>query len=79
MGSRLIHNMVLPKIWLSKNKITNFIGRNITQYLIFERLDVVGKTTLLDDMKIYSLAKPADGVGLQVWCCWQVQPIEKIY
>jgi hypothetical protein len=44
--------MALPKIWLSENNITNFIGRNITQYLIFERLDVVGKMTLLADIKI---------------------------
>jgi hypothetical protein len=64
MGSRLIHNMVLPKIWLSENNITNFIGRNITQYLIFERLDVVGKMTLLADTKISSVAKLTDGVGI---------------
>jgi len=64
MGSRLIHNMVLPKIWLFENNITNFIGRNITQYLIFERLDVVGKMTLLADIKISSVVKLTDGVGI---------------
>jgi hypothetical protein len=37
---------------------------NITQYLVFEGLDVVGKMTLLADAEILSLAKLADGVGL---------------
>jgi hypothetical protein len=49
---------------LSKNNIKNFKGRNITQYLIFEGLDVVGKTTLLAETKIASLAEPSYGVGL---------------
>jgi hypothetical protein len=70
--------MSLPKIWLSSKNIKKFKGRNITQYLIFERLDVVGKMTLLVDTKISSLAKPADGVGLQVWCHRQVQSLDKI-
>jgi hypothetical protein len=37
---------------------------NITQYLIFEGLDVVGKMTLLADVEISSLEKLVDGVGL---------------
>jgi hypothetical protein len=63
-----IHNMSLPKIWLAYKNITKFKGRNITQYIVFEGLDVVGKTTLLADAEISSLAKPANGVGLQVRC-----------
>jgi hypothetical protein len=38
------------------------------QYLIFERLDVVGKTTLLADVEISSWVNLANGVGLQVQC-----------
>jgi len=35
---------------------------NITQYLIHEGFDVVGKVTLLADVEISSLVKPLDGV-----------------
>jgi hypothetical protein len=49
--------MTLTQIWLSEKNITNFKGINITKYLIFERLDVVGQMTLLVDMEISSLAK----------------------
>jgi hypothetical protein len=41
-------------------------GSNITQYIVFEGLDVIGQTTLLDDANISSLVKPVDGVGMRV-------------
>jgi hypothetical protein len=47
-----------------KKNFTNFKGSEITQYLIFEGLDVIGQATLLDDSKIASLEKPTDGVWL---------------
>jgi hypothetical protein len=56
---------------LAQKNITNFKGINITQYLIFEWLDVVLKVTLLADATIASLMEPSDGVGLPVQCCWQ--------
>jgi len=46
----------------------NFRRNNITQYLIHEGLDVIGKGALLVDVKILSLVNPPDGVGMQVWC-----------
>jgi hypothetical protein len=66
---RLIYNMMFPQIRLAQNNITNFKGRNITQYLIFEWLDVIRQATLLADSKIASLAEPSDGVGMWVQCC----------
>jgi hypothetical protein len=39
-------------------------GRNITQYLVFEGLDAIGKTKLLADVEISSLVKLFDGVGM---------------
>jgi len=44
--------------------------RDITQYLIQEGLDVIGKVTLLAIVEISSLVKPPDGVQMQVWCDW---------
>ena len=41
---------------------------NITQYLICEGLDVVGKAALLANSEISSLVKPPDTVRLWVWC-----------
>jgi hypothetical protein len=35
--------------------------------------------TLLVDMKISSLAKPTNGVGLRMKCRWQVQSLEHLY
>jgi hypothetical protein len=63
---RLIYIMTFPQIRLAQNNMTNFKGRNITQYLIFEWLDVVRQETVLADTKIDSLTKPSDGVGLQM-------------
>jgi hypothetical protein len=51
---------------LAQKNITNFERRKITQYIIFEGLDVVRKLTLLDDMEIASLVEPSNGVGLWV-------------
>jgi hypothetical protein len=59
--------------------MTNFKGRNITQYLTFERLDVIGQMTLLVDAEISSLAKSTDGVGMCMWCHCQVQPLHNLY
>ena len=42
-------------------------------------LDVVGKMKLLADTEISPLAKLDDGVGMRVWCHWQVESLEKIY
>jgi hypothetical protein len=58
--------------------MTNFKGRNITQYLIYEILDAIGQTKLLADTEISSLTKPTDGVGLGVMCHWQFQPLEDL-
>jgi hypothetical protein len=44
------------------------LGIQRHDYLVFEGLDVVGQTILLADAEIYSLEKPADGVGLRVRC-----------
>jgi hypothetical protein len=41
IGSRLINNMTLPHIWLSKKNITYIYSLNITQYLIVEVLDSI--------------------------------------
>jgi hypothetical protein len=54
-------------------------GEKYHTILIFERLDVVGQTTLLVDAKISSLVKLADGVGLWVWCHWKVQSLDDLY
>jgi hypothetical protein len=54
-----------------QKNITNFKGRNITQYLIFEWLDIVQQATLLADVKIASLIEPFDGAGLRVRHCQQ--------
>jgi len=48
--------------------ITNFKRRNITQYLVYEGLDVVGKVALPDDAEILSLMKPPNCVWLWVQC-----------
>ncbi len=69
----LIHNMMLPLVWLVQQNITKFKGSNITQYLIHEGLDDVGHVSLLDDTKISPLVDPSDGVWLWVWCCCQGQ------
>jgi len=34
--------------------------------------------TLLADTKISSLVKPTNGVGIRVWCHWQVQPLDEL-
>jgi hypothetical protein len=71
MRPRLIYNMTFPQIRLAQKNITNFERRNITQYLIFEGLDVVRQSTRLADAEIASLAEPSNGVGLWVWRCRQ--------
>jgi hypothetical protein len=76
---KLIYNMLFPQIWLAQNKIVNFKGGNITQYLILEGIDVVGNMTLLADENISSLIEPLDGLGLKVWCCSKVQPPNDLY
>jgi hypothetical protein len=48
---------------IKKYELEKSMGRNITKYLVFEGLDVVKKTTMLDNVEISSLAKPSDGVG----------------
>jgi hypothetical protein len=55
------------------------LGEKYHTIPIFERLDAIGKTTLLVDMEISSLAKPADGVGMQVWFRWQFQPLDELF
>ena len=47
--------------------ITNFKRSNITQYLICEGLDVVGKVALLADLETSSLVKPPDAIWMRVW------------
>jgi hypothetical protein len=49
-------------VGLKKHK--NFKKRSITQYLILEGLDSVGKATLLDDMEISNMAQPPNVVWL---------------
>jgi hypothetical protein len=51
---------------LAKKNIKNFKGGDITQYLIFEGLNVVGQVTPLVVAKIYPLEEPSDGVLLWV-------------
>jgi hypothetical protein len=63
---------------LAQNNIAIFKGSNITQYLIFEGLDVVGQVILLADTKIDSLVKPSDGVGLQMQRCQQGQMVDNL-
>jgi hypothetical protein len=41
MRPRLVYNTTFPLIRLAQNSITNFKRRNITQYLIFEGLDII--------------------------------------
>jgi hypothetical protein len=52
---------------LTQKNIKNFKGGNITQYLIFEGLDVIGQATLLADEKIAPLAVSSDRLSLLVW------------
>jgi hypothetical protein len=66
---RLIYNMMFPYIRLAQKNVTNFERSNITEYLTFERLDVVRQSTLLADAEIASLAEPSNGVGLWVRHC----------
>ena len=47
--------------------ITKVERRNITQHLICEGLDVIGKASLLADSEISSLLKPLDVIQLRVW------------
>ena len=56
----------------------NINRRNVTQYLIREVLDVIGKVTLLADVEIPSLVKPPDGVWLRVHYGRQAQPLHDI-
>ena len=72
-GPRLINNMVFPHIRLSEKKIKNFKWGNITLYLIFEGLDVIGHATLLTDVNVSLFAQPTDGVWLEVWHHRQLQ------
>jgi hypothetical protein len=60
--------MSFPKIWLAQNNMKKFKGGNITQYLILEGLDAVGKTKLLADPEVSSLVETPYGVGMHVWC-----------
>jgi hypothetical protein len=76
---RLIYKMMFPKIRLAQKNITNFKGGDITQYLIFEGLDVVGKETLLDDAEIDPSAEPSNGVQLWVRCCWKIQLLDDLH
>jgi hypothetical protein len=64
---------------LSQKNITNFKGSNITQYLIFEWFDAIQNATLLADVKITSLTEPSDGVGLWMWSCRKVYPLEYLF
>jgi len=64
----LIHNMMLPLVWLVQQNITKFKGSKITHYLIHEGLDDVGHVTLLDDTKISPLVDPSNGVWMWMWC-----------
>jgi hypothetical protein len=68
------HKYGWPKITLQ-----NFERGNITQYLVFEGLDVVQQVVLLADADVTSLAEPFDGVGLWVWCCRQGESLENIF
>jgi len=43
-----------------------FKTSNVTQYLIHEGFNVIGKVTLLADADISSLVEPPNGVWLQV-------------
>jgi hypothetical protein len=67
--SCILHNFLSKVIITLRglDNITNFNERNITQYLVFEGIDVVGQATLLVDAKIASLAEPSNGVWLWVW------------
>ena len=67
--SCILHNFLSKVIITLRglDNITNFNERNITQYLVFEGIDVVGQATLLVDAKIASLEEPSNGVWLWVW------------
>jgi hypothetical protein len=62
-----------------KRTLKKFEGGNITQYLLFEGLDVVCQATLLDDGDVTSLVEPSNGVGLRVWHCRQGESLENLY
>ena len=63
---------------LAEKNITNFERRNITQYLVFEGLDVVRQSTLLANAEIASLAEPSNGVGLWMRCCQNGHTIDDL-
>jgi hypothetical protein len=65
-------------MWLSQKNIVNFEWGNITQYLIFEGLDVLGQATLLVEAMVSSLAQPSNGVWLGVWLCWQLHSFDEL-
>jgi hypothetical protein len=67
--SCILHNFFSKVIITLRglDNITKFNERNITQYLVFEGIDVVGQATLLVDEKIASLTEPSNGVWLWVW------------
>ena len=46
----------------SDKNITKFNCGNVTQYLIFEALDIILHATLLNNMDVLSLAQPSEGV-----------------
>ena len=56
--------MTFPYIWFPYKNITNFKWGNITNYLIFEGLDIVGEAALLTDVDVSSMAQPTNAVGL---------------
>ena len=70
--------MMFPHIWLALKNVKNFKSSNITQYLILEGLDSIGKATLLADAYISTLVEPRDVVWLWGWCCWQLQPLDNL-
>jgi hypothetical protein len=63
---------------LAQKNIKNIKRGNITQYLVFEALDVVQKLTLLANAEIASFVEPSNGVGLWVWRCQQGRPLEDL-